>query len=50
MHLNTTPPKIGQTYVVLGMTCIIRRVHKFGTFDVEAPNGQWYRVTGHCFL
>lgn len=48
--MNTNAPKIGQTIVVYGVTCTIVKIHPFGTVDVEAPNGRYYRVTGLSFF
>lgn len=31
------------------MTCTIVKVYAFGTVDVAAPNGRYYRVTGLSF-
>ena len=47
--MNTTKPTIGQTITVYGQICTIVKVHPFGTIDVVAANGRYYRVTGLSF-
>lgn len=42
-------PSIGDRMTVHGHDCVIVAVYKFGTLDVEAPDGRRWRVTGLPF-
>jgi len=46
----TTRPEIGQTITFRNTTATIVKVHPFGTIDVEAANGNRFRVTGLAFI
>ena len=48
--METRPPFIGQTFEVRGVPCRAFRIHPFGTVDVEAPDGNCFRLTGYAWI
>jgi hypothetical protein len=43
-------PQIGMTFIHAGQSCVIVKVHKFGTIDIQSPSGKLFRVTGLSFI
>ena len=48
--MTSNKPTIGMTYQYNGQICTIVKVYPFGTMDIEAPNGNRFRVTGLSWL
>ncbi len=43
-------PQVGMTFMHAGQSCVIVKVHKFGTIDIQSPSGKLFRVTGLSFI
>ena len=50
INMTDNKPLVGMTYQYNGQTCIIVKVYPFGTMDIEAPNGNRFRVTGLSWI